>query len=141
MQIERVRPYKHFPFLGVSGLRLVCFVFAGENELPVRPGLNRHLAQQGVGRVEIHASGNLPEEVDLGKQVSLRFEMAQRIDRGESRLHLNIMNSKYIEKKSKEEESIGDFNFKVLQKQIRTIKKIELTISFTIFLFYDQITG
>ncbi len=46
------------------------------------------------------------------------------------------MASKYVEKKSPEEE-LQEFNFRVLQKQIRTIKRIETVLSFGVVLVYD----
>jgi hypothetical protein len=42
----------------------------------------------------------------------------------------------YTEKR----DEVEDFNFRVLQKQIRTIKRIEVSIGFAIYLYYDQIT-
>jgi hypothetical protein len=131
-----MRPHKHLPFLRVSRLRLIGFVFVREDELPVQASLDCHLAQQGVRRIEIDPAGNLPEEVDFGEEVCLGLEVTEGIQRGKPWLHLNIMSSMYTEKR----DEVEDFNFRVLQKQIRTIKRIEVSIGFAIYLYYDQIT-
>lgn len=50
------------------------------------------------------------------------------------------MNSKYVEKKcSKDEETVEGFNLQVLQKQNKTVRRIEKSISFGVLHVYDLI--
>lgn len=51
------------------------------------------------------------------------------------------MSVKYVCKESQEEQAIMAFNFSVLEKIIKTIKRIEKMISFGIKLVYNNITG